>query len=726
MKRKNTLILLAVFLVAALALSACSEQDPVEVTKIVEVTKEVPGPNVEVTRIVEIGEELPISEVPFIDLWSSSAHADAAAEAFVHWDEDDPAEVPVSCAKCHSTPGFMDYLGADGTEFGLVDNASPIGTVVECVACHNSVTPELTSVVFPSGIEVMGLGDESRCMQCHQGRHSTVSVNKSIEDAGLTDEDTVSEDLGFSNIHYFAAAATQFGTAAKGGYEYDGMTYDSRFEHVDGYDTCTSCHDSHTLEVKFEDCQQCHAGLESSEDLQEVRMEGSLVDFDGDGDLDEGIYFEIVGLQELLYGAMQAYASEVSGAGILYDSHAYPYFFIDSDGDGAVTEGEASYDNKFNVWTARLAKAAYNYQVAQKDSGKFAHGGKYIIQLLYDSIASLNEAVSAPVDLSNAHRNDHGHFDGSGEAFRHWDEDAEVSASCSRCHSADGLPLYLEYGVELPQETSNGFKCSTCHDDLVEYTRYLSEEVAFPSGAVLATDDPDSNLCLNCHQGRESTVSLNRTIGDVADDDLDDSLRFRNIHYFAAGASLFGGEAKGAYEYDGAEYVGRNEHVAKFDTCIECHGTHTLEVQIEDCSNCHENVEVTEDLQDIRSTEVDFDGDGDLEEGIYNEVMTLNDALYAAMLDYSSNVAGAGIVYESHSYPYFFTDLNGNGVADPDEAVRANGYATWTPTLLRAAYNYQYAAKDPGAYAHNPLYIIQVLYDSIDGIGGDTSGMTRP
>ena len=32
----------------------------------------------------------------------------------------------------------------------------------------------------------MGLGDEARCMQCHQGRASTVSVNTSIEEAGLT------------------------------------------------------------------------------------------------------------------------------------------------------------------------------------------------------------------------------------------------------------------------------------------------------------------------------------------------------------------------------------------------------------------------------------------------------------------------------------------------------------------------------------------------------------
>ena len=46
--------------------------------------------------------------------------------------------------------------------------------------------------------------------------------------------------------------------------------------------------------------------------------------------------------------------------------------------------------------------------------------------------------------------------------------------------------------------------------------------------------------------------------------------------------------------------------------------------------------------------------------------------------------------------------------------------------MLRGAYNYQYVAKDPGAFAHNGLYVIQVLIDSIDVVGGDTSAYTRP
>lgn len=719
--KRHLFIFLGFLLLLALAFAACQQEpEQVEVTRIVEVPAE--PVEVEVTRIVEVEAEVPVEPeepelvVPFEDLWASSGHADAAAEAFVHWNEDDPAEVPTSCAKCHSTPGFQDFLGLDGSEFGVVDQAAPIGTVIACEACHNDVTLTLDSVVFPSGAEVTGLGPEARCMQCHQGRASTNTVNQTIADAGLEgpdNEDTVSEEGLFNNIHYYAAAATLYGKVAMGGYQYEGKAYDGKFDHVAPYNTCVACHNPHTLEVRVEECSQCHTDVSTVEDLANVRMFGSKADYDGDGDLDEGIMAEIQGLQEMLYAAMQAYSGEVAGSTVSYDAAAYPYFFDEAG------EGYAS-------WTPRLAKAAYNYQVSQKDPGEFAHGGKYIIQLLYDSIENLNAGMSAPVDLSNARRIDHGHFAGSEEAFRHWDEDGAVPASCSKCHSAAGLPLFLtEGGVSITQPTANGLNCATCHNDLTTFTRYESPEVEFPSGATVSLVEVDeengldANLCLNCHQGRESSGSVDRAIGELGPDEVADTLRFRNVHYFPAGGTLFGGETQVGYQYEGKEYVGRNEHVGRYDTCIECHDTHALQVVFEDCANCHENVESEEDLQAIRVSEVDYDGDGDVTEGIYGEIDTIREAVLGAMQAYTANVGVDAIVYDAHSYPYFFNDTDGDGVPN-------DGYATWTPTLLRAGYNYQYATKDPGGFAHNPKYVIQLLYDSLEDLGGDVTGMTRP
>jgi hypothetical protein len=629
--------------------------------------------------------------------------------------------VPANCAKCHSETGFVDFVGADGSAVGSVDADHDIGTVVSCVACHNEATLTWDMVVFPSGAEISGLGPEARCMECHQGRASKLSVDNAIAEAGLEDMDTTSEDLGFTNIHYYAAAPTMYGTLTMGGYEYEGKTYDAKNDHVEGFDTCTSCHDSHTLELKAEACADCH----SESDPKDIRMAGSLVDYDGDGDMEEGVYYEIEGLQEMLYTAMQAYANEVSGTPIVYDSLAYPYFFIDTNADGEAGEDEANYGNQYNAWTGRLAKAAYNYQTSLKDPGAYAHGGKYIIQLLYDSIEDLNAAISEPVDLSNAHRIDHGHFAGSEEAFRHWDEDEPpvVPGSCSRCHAAAGLPLYIAEGAEISQMPSNGLDCASCHDDLGEYTVYAVESVEFPSGAVVDSGDPNTNLCLNCHQGRSSTVQVNQAIGDKDLDTVSEDLGFVNVHYFAAGATLFGDETQGAYQYDGKDYAGRFAHVEAYSNCTQCHSTHMLEVKAEECIACHGGVE---NLADIRMDSTDYDGDGDTSGGIATEIDGKAEALYACIQDYAAETAGTPIVYDSLAYPYFFTDTNANGEADPDEANYGNQYATWTPRLLRAAYNYQYVLKDPGASAHNAKYVLQALYDSIEDLGCDVSGMTRP
>jgi hypothetical protein len=699
--------------------------------------------------------------MPFLKDWQGSPHADAKAEAFRHWDEDVPQEVPTSCAKCHSSPGYQDFLGADGSAAGKVDKPAPVNTVIDCVACHNSGTLHKTSVVFPSGIELTNLGVEARCMECHQGRESKISVDKQITDTfKLTpaDEDTVVKPLvtkdaagktvtttfGFRNVHYFAAAATQYGTEVKGGYEYDGQTYDGKFQHPAPYDTCVGCHNQHTLQLDVTQCATCHAGVKTIEDLSKIRMNGSLVDYNGNGNTTEGIEVEMAGLQEKLLAAIKAYAKEVAKADIGYDANTYPYFFADANANGKLDQGEGGYSN----WTPRLLKAAYNYQVATKDPGTFAHNAKYIIQLQHDSIADLNTKLSTPIDITKAVRNDVGHFDGTAEAFRHWDAEGMVPADCAKCHSAVGLPEFIANGGTVAvdgtgtvrttgvveADPANGFACTTCHNDLSKYTVYPVTNVPFPSGKSVTFSQKDAegnltpvaaNLCLECHQGRQSTATMNIATAGLDDDKVPTpKLRFQNVHYFAAGASLFGNDAQGAYQYAGKEYVGRNMHVPGFDTCTGCHDTHALTLQFDKCVTCHAGAKSPED---IRITKDDYDGDKNVTEGVAEEIETMQEKVYAAMQAYAKDVAKAAIVYDPAAYPYFFADANGNGKVDEGEG----SYTEWTPRLLRAAYNYQYSYKDPGLFAHNPKYAAQILYDTLEDLGKggvkvDLTGMVRP
>ncbi|PKO05534.1 MAG: hypothetical protein CVU41_11500 [Chloroflexi bacterium HGW-Chloroflexi-3] len=629
-------------------------------------------------------------------------------------------EVPVACAKCHSSAGFQDFVGADGSEMFVVDANASVDTVIECQTCHNNATMALTTVKFPSGAELTGLGSEAVCMTCHQGRASKVQVDAAVANAGV-DEDAVSENLGFINIHYFAAAVSRYGTQVKGGYEYEGMTYDTLFEHVPNVQACQDCHNPHSLELELGTCAQCHE-VNSVEDLRAIREPSSFVDYDGDGDVAEGMFFEIEGLKEMAFTAIQSYAAEVVEMPLGYNSNKYPYFFNDTNGDGELTADEAVFPNAYKSWTPRLVKAAYNFQTVSKDPGGYAHGGKYLVQLLHDSIADLNTVVDTPVDLSTAARDDAGHFASNTEAWRHWDAEGAVPATCAKCHSATGLPQFIKEGVNISNAPTSGLWCETCHNTAEWPAVYALETVTFPSGAKLGfADKPSANLCLNCHQGRESTVSVNRVIGTNSPDVVVEGLSFRNVHYFAAGATMFGTDAKGVYEYEGKTYAGLNVHVAGFSTCVDCHDIHGLEVKAQTCQGCHQ----TDDPKTIRIKLVeDYDGDG-ATEGIAGEVATLIEKLYESIKVYSVE-QGNPLVYDAHTYPYFFKDTNANGEVDSDEASYANGYKSWTPRLLRAAYNYQYAMKDPGAFAHNPTYILQVLFDSIKDIGGDVTGLVRP
>ncbi len=334
-------------------------------------------------------------------------------------------------------------------------------------------------------------------------------------------------------------------------------------------------------------------------------------------------------------------------------------------------------------------------------------------------------------------------------AFRDWDGEGEVPAQCAKCHSSTGLPEFIRNGGTVAvtssgqvqtvgttaAEPANGFACSTCHDDLIKYTLYPVMGVPFPSGKTVSfsarddegafTDAVPANLCLECHQGRSSTQAVNLRMGDAEADKVpENGLGFINVHYFAAGASLFGNDAQGAYQYSGREYVGRFMHPAPFDTCTGCHNTHEPGLKFDKCVTCHAGVFAP---GEIRITAADLDGDKDVKEGAAGEVATLQEKLLAAIQDYAKNVVRTAIIYDGAAYPYFFEDANASGRVEAGEGA----YSKFTPRLLRAAYNYQFSQKDPGIYAHNLDYAAQILYDSLEDLqaGGakvDLAGLTRP
>ncbi len=326
-----------------------------------------------------------------------------------------------------------------------------------------------------------------------------------------------------------------------------------------------------------------------------------------------------------------------------------------------------------------------------------------------------------------------GHFNRGAEAFHEWDKAKEIPAVCARCHGANSVPEYLKDGKNTPaQQAKNGLACTNCHADMLTYARQTVAKVTFPSGVTVDSGNNDSNLCMTCHQGRESTASVNKAIAGLPLDTPNPKLAFLHVHYYPAGAVRYGTEAKVGYEYEGKTYAGRFLHMPNVSQCTDCHLPHAGEVKIDRCGGCHDGVKTVADLANIRvSTRGDFDGNG-REEGLAREIAGLQKELYAAILTYSKNVGGAPIAFTKALFPYWYTDTNGNGRIDPEEIKMANKYTAYTPRLLQAVYNYTFSVRDPGGAYHNGRYVLQLLYDSLDSLaqsgkaGVTVAGKVRP
>ena len=237
-----------------------------------------------------------------------------------------------------------------------------------------------------------------------------------------------------------------------------------------------------------------------------------------------------------------------------------------TNGNGVADPTETT---QYNAFTARLLKATYNYQVSTKDPGAYAHNGKYIIELLYDSIEDLNAklstlAPSAAVDISLCTRLDEGHFNGASEAWRHWD-----------VATAPALPGPPGYLFQVP--------CSQGHpvlpDQWCQYpgragqwhaVRELPQQCNRHGSTAPRSERRNLPLRVKSQYGRSRGNRRQQPVSAVSPGPRVQGERrcqdcwqrrpysFTNVHYYAAAASLFGTQVKGGYEYTGKTYAGQN------------------------------------------------------------------------------------------------------------------------------------------------------------------------
>jgi len=373
-----------------------------------------------------------------------------------------------------------------------------------------------------------------------------------------------------------------------------------------------------------------------------------------------------------------------------------------------------------------------------------------------------------------------GHGDGFAEPWNHWNADPSVSSSCSRCHSAygyrqladsststdpakptpQGVPWYTldANGINPTYNTVTSqspvypkvLNCEGCHEPngggLTLYQAGKLQEVAFPSG-VRKTLGNSSNVCMQCHQGRQSGKSIpscSATTGNCS---------VPSEHYLPEAATFWGTEVTAGYEYEGMTYQGKNvfaghEQVERQD-CIGCHlyttnqetggvkKDHDFRPNMEDCSSCHagEDDFPLEDFEDLGKpfgySNVDYDGDG-AAESFRHEMDGLMDKLVLALNIHAKSVGRPPLMFvEGQTRLSLVT--NGCYIQDgciPESvpippSTTPPSYSAYDLQMVKGAYNWN-AARDRAAAIHNHKYIIQTMYDSIVDLGGSPAGLIRP
>ena len=214
-------------------------------------------------------------------------------------------------------------------------------------------------------------------------------------------------------------------------------------------------------------------------------MNGSLADYNGNGDTLEGIGEEIQGLQEMAMEAMQAYATEVAGTDIAYVAEQ-PIRTSSSIPTATArwTRTKRPAPTVSRPSRRRCWKPPTTISSSIKDPGAFAHNPKYIIELLYDSIDSLNPVAEQPIDLTDAQPRRRGTLQHHGRTVPSLGQRRRSPGDLLEVPSAGGLPFYLENGVNMPSQRRRSrwpARPATTWRTTSKPARLT--EVTFPSGA---------------------------------------------------------------------------------------------------------------------------------------------------------------------------------------------------------------------------------------------------
>jgi hypothetical protein len=325
--------------------------------------------------------------------------------------------------------------------------------------------------------------------------------------------------------------------------------------------------------------------------------------------------------------------------------------------------------------------------------------------------------------------------------------------ACGNCHAVDGVqqrivdnvayngttgPTDSEHG-QLNYKDSTSSKvtettyagqatvaqvgCATCHDNSPDHDPHLSGKdyakgdfpLRVPSGdgdyvlleksSAVGTVDgtpiqyTTGNACMWCHKSRKDVTNYIAATNNITSNTW-------GPHEGPA-ADIYSGE--GGYNYAGKDYQ-NSSHQGFVNGCVRCHmppvdenmgiGDHSFYPQLAVCTDsCHK-------------TAKNFDVAGG-QTKVKNSLQVLRELLNTA-----------GMLTRDGTTPLADPDLHDQNFNE-DNALPKNGVVA---DQAGALYNYFLIARASGYGVHNPYYINELLYDSVQAMGGnpEDSGMVRP
>lgn len=309
------------------------------------------------------------------------------------------------------------------------------------------------------------------------------------------------------------------------------------------------------------------------------------------------------------------------------------------------------------------------------------------------------------------------------------------TGECNRCHTTTGFIKYITTGDSTAwgsasDKTKEMLGCNACHIDYSYVLRSANQVTAlYSGGAATYPNIGTSNLCLNCHVGRESGASV------VAMKNYT-GVTFINSHYLTAGGIVFG---EIGYEYTGRGYSDPAFYRHRYIGTNDSRGNSAVEITKGPCVGCHLANKTQSGEKhtfkpyivtgvSLSPTCTTSGCHGATTDRTLLEV-TWQPRYQAALASLSYFLANNPYrkLHFSSSNPYFFIDSDNDGVLSTTEVVRSNAQWKWysvggpeddrsvsARNNMGAAFNYNLLIHDKGGVAHNRYYTRRLIYDAID------------